>query len=82
MMIDLTEDERNAICAAAGMAIDDQENYLDYGDPLVDYGQEWPEVAQTKAESFQDLAGVLQKLGFIQIAIDAAKLAGRFREVD
>jgi len=79
--IDLTEDERNAICNAAYLAIEDQKNYLSTGSPDVDYGGEWPRVAGEKAESFLCLSSALQKLKFFEDAADAAELAGRLLEV-
>lgn len=81
MKIYLTEDERNAICNAADLAIADQKHYLSTGALTVDYGEEWPDVVRAKAEAFLHLAGVLQKIGFVQIAADAAELAREFMEV-
>lgn len=82
MRIELTEDERNAICNAADLAIEDQKNYISTGSGAVDYGEEWPAVARAKSEAFLQLAGVLQKIGFVQIAADAAELAREFMEVE
>lgn len=76
--IDFTPEEVAALVAAADMALDDQEHYLDYGDPEKDYGSDWPEAAALKAQLFQTLASALRKFNVVQMVEDCETLAKRF----
>jgi hypothetical protein len=60
----LNETERAAIGYALDLAHNDQEHYLDYGAPDVDYGPEWPETAREKAAGFIVLGQIGESLGF------------------
>jgi hypothetical protein len=55
-----TDQQEYSILWAIGLALDDQEHYLKTGNPAVDYADEWPEVAATKAEQLNILAHLLQ----------------------
>lgn len=62
--ITLTDAQRYALGYALDLAADDQNNYLSYGSPEVDYGKEWPEIAKERAEKFIALGRVGELLGF------------------
>jgi hypothetical protein len=63
-MIDpITPKEIEALSEMLDLAIGDQEDYLNHGDPLIDYGAEWPDTAKHKAERFRLVAGFLMRLG-------------------
>lgn len=64
MTIELNDDERAALSDAIDLARNDQEHYLDFGNPEVDYAAEWREVAGEKAKLWATLARVSAKLGF------------------
>jgi hypothetical protein len=64
MTLTITQDERDAIGEALDLAHSDQEHYLHYGNPEIDYGTEWEETAQAKAATFRLLGQVGEKLGF------------------
>jgi hypothetical protein len=55
-IITLTPEEVEALGYALDLAYDDQSAYLDTGNPEVDYGAEWPEVARIKARQYSALA--------------------------
>lgn len=80
MNVELTQEEAAAICSAAGYAVEDQEHWLDCGDPQIDYGDEWEEVAANKAEDFHNLASALRKLDFGGMADSCDTLAEQFTE--
>ncbi|MEP7366770.1 MAG: hypothetical protein ABI972_26220 [Acidobacteriota bacterium] len=63
---------------AIELALDDQEHYLKFGNPVLDYADEWPEVAATKAEQLNNLAAICDQIGALQMATDARKLATAF----
>ena len=44
-------------------AVADSEDYQSYGNPNVDYGEEWPETARAKAERWRVIAAWLQSAG-------------------
>ena len=62
MNVKLTDEMRDAISFAISLAVDDQEHWMNYGDPGTDYGDEWPEVARSKAAGFTEMAQVLVAL--------------------
>lgn len=76
-LIDLTHEEIASIITAMDYAIDDQDHMLHYGSPAIDYADEWPEVAATKARFVRMWASVCRKLDIdtVQIAVDADNLA-------
>ena len=41
-------------------AVADSEDYQTYGNPHVDYGEEWPETARAKAENWRVIADWLR----------------------
>lgn len=45
------------------IAYDDQSHYLQFADPQTDYGDEWPEVAKTKAARFCGFARLAVAVG-------------------
>ena len=62
--ITLTEEQVQALGEALDLAYGDQESYLSIGNPSVDYGNEWPETAAAKAQTFRHLGEVGELLGF------------------
>src|SRR5215831_20071424 len=44
-------------------AVADSEDYQTYGNPHVDYGEEWPVTARAKAERWRVIADWLQSAG-------------------
>jgi hypothetical protein len=60
--IGLAEDQREALGYALDLAYDVQKNWLHFGDPKLDYGDEWPEVRETKRDTYRAIAQVEQKL--------------------
>lgn len=79
--MEITGLELDALCWAADLAVDDQHHLLNYGNGALDYGEEWPEVANRKAEHLEHLASVLRKLGADGTADNAAALAVSLRNV-
>ena len=45
----MTSETFDAIQSLIEQAVEDQQNYEDEGYPEIDYGDEWPQVARTKA---------------------------------
>jgi hypothetical protein len=62
--INLTAEEIEALGEALDLAHGDQQQYLNYGSPKKDYGDEWPETARRKALTFLMLASAGEKMGF------------------
>lgn len=58
MTITLTPKQIEAIGYALDLAASDQEHYLSYGDPPLDYGDELEEATEAKAEQFRLLGDV------------------------
>ena len=48
----MTNETFDAIQSLLSAAAEDQQNYNQDGDPDSDYGDEWPEVARTKAHQY------------------------------
>jgi hypothetical protein len=63
MNIELTTEEIDALSEVLDLAYGDQNNYMDCGDPHMDYGAEWPFVAIEKATRFRIVAAVTGRLG-------------------
>jgi hypothetical protein len=59
----LTPEQIEALSEVLDLAHGDQESYMSIGNPHIDYGNEWPFVARTKAMRFRDVAAVGRKLG-------------------
>lgn len=59
----LNQAEVDALGEILDLAHGDQQHYLQVGDPHIDYGDEWPFTAQTKAERFRLIAAIGEKLG-------------------
>jgi hypothetical protein len=59
----LTSDELEALGYALDLAFGDQEAYMANGSPSVDYGDEWPSVAQLKANQFRAIAQFAGRAG-------------------
>jgi hypothetical protein len=57
----MTDETFTAIHETIGDALDDAENYLDDGDPEIDYGDEWPLTACNKAKRFGLVADWLKE---------------------
>lgn len=60
----LTAEEQEALAYALDLAHGDQELYLTNGNPLADYGKDWPTTRRFKADSFRHVANASAKLGF------------------
>lgn len=80
LVITLSENEKDATVDLFNEAWGDQRHYLDNGNSTADYGDEWPLVAETKAETFEIGAAVLVKIGATGLAESFRKLAADFRE--
>lgn len=59
----LSADARDALVFTIDLALDDQENYLQYADFSADYGDEWNATAKWKARCFANLSCLLFLLG-------------------
>ena len=80
-MTGLDEKTFEAVQELLGMAAEDQSNYLDDGDPGIDYGAEWPESARMKAERFRLAAEFVRYYGGWSGLIDELNgLAEAFEE--
>lgn len=58
----LTESQRVAITVALEMALQAQCEYLEDGDPSIDYGAEWPRVRSLKNAQFLAMGDVADKI--------------------
>ena len=76
--MEISQEDRTGILDAIEIALDEQEYYLNQGDALADYGDEWPEIAQHKAERFNRMATVAHKLEAPTLTEDCTKLAQEF----
>jgi hypothetical protein len=65
---------------ALDYALDDQDHYFHYGDPKVDYGDEWPEVAYRKAQIIRLWGKIAGEIGMPLIAAEADSLAQEFED--
>jgi hypothetical protein len=63
MTVTFTPEQIEAIGYALDLAASDQEHYLDYGDTVADYGDDWKETAKFKALNFRLLGDVGELLG-------------------
>lgn len=79
-ILTIDDDLKMAIEWAFELAMDDQENYLGQGNPAVDYGDEWAEVAAMKAGMLDRLATVCRQMGDDGLANGCEALAARFKE--
>lgn len=69
-----------AIVWAVDYAVKEQEQYLREGDFEVDYGDEWPETANLKADQVDECASVMVALGQKHLAETCASLATAYRK--
>jgi hypothetical protein len=76
----LTTEEIEALVDVVLLGIEEQEQYLIYGNPEVDYAGEWREEAERKATMFQIAGLALLKLGQDELWRRSTKLANDFRE--
>jgi len=58
LLIDVTPEQKEALEWALELAFDDQQHYLKVGDPVKDYGAEWPEACAIKAAHCRAIAGM------------------------
>jgi hypothetical protein len=63
MKLELTQAEVEALGEVLDLAHGDQESYMSIGNPHIDYGDEWPFIARSKAARFRDVAAIGRKLG-------------------
>ena len=59
----MTSQQFEALQKVIVQAVADSEDYQTYGNPHVDYGEEWPETARAKAERWRVIADWLQSAG-------------------
>ena len=78
--LELTDKELDALEIVIGLALSDQHHYLQSGDPEVDYGEEWPEDAAAKAETWTHMKAICRALGLMGFASSAEILAQDFNE--
>lgn len=62
-MSSLNEETLDALQEVLNAAVEDQGYYMSAGDPEHDYGDEWPEVARTRAKRYRILAEFLTRVG-------------------
>ena len=62
--IALTEEEREALGYILDLAAEDQDQYLKYGDPHADYGNEIGEAFKNKARMFRTIGTLAYRMGF------------------
>lgn len=79
---EFSEEQVRALEWAIEFAWEDQSHYLSFGDPALDYGAEWPEVKQAKADLFDQLAGILAALDAAGLADRCSELARDYREAN
>lgn len=77
-VLTVNPDQKQALMWAIDLATDDQEHLLNYGNPAVDYGAEWPDVARTKADQLRLLAAMCMQLGEDAMASACESLARNF----
>jgi hypothetical protein len=59
----MTSQQFEALQKVIVQAVADSEDYQTYGNPHVDYGDEWPETARAKAENWRVIADWFQSGG-------------------
>ena len=79
-ILTIDDDLKLALEWAIELALDDQEHYLQNGDPVVDYGKEWQETAAMKAGMLNGLATVCRQMGDDGLAASCEALATQFKE--
>ena len=79
-VLTIDDDLRDALEWAIGLALGDQEHYLKFGNPEVDYDDEWPRVAMERAATLDRLAMVCLQMGSDGIAKSCKSLAAQFKE--
>jgi hypothetical protein len=62
--IDILPNERDALDEVFNLALCDQEDYQQSGNPHSDYGDEWPTVARSKAKTWREAAKLAKRLGW------------------
>jgi hypothetical protein len=77
--IELTERQRDALLDGTDALVKDQTGYLDSGDLEIDYGNEWREACERKANLLDGLAEIAVKLYADGLAAQARDLADRFK---
>jgi hypothetical protein len=68
LTVSLNANEVEALEEAISMAVDDQLHWIKTGDPISDYGSEWPSVARVKSINFRNMAELAKKAGFSGLA--------------
>lgn len=59
----LTDEQQEALGWALEMAHYEQNEYMNYGNPHVDYGSEWPDAARLKAGYCRSIAAIAEIVG-------------------
>jgi hypothetical protein len=77
-VLTINSDQKQALMWAIDLATDDQEHLLNYGNPALDYGAEWTDVARTKADQLRLLAAMCMQLGEDEMASGCESLARNF----
>ncbi len=62
--VTISTEEFEALGYILEIAYSDQESYLSIGNPSVDYGDEWPSIAYSKATHFSLIAELYSRIGF------------------
>jgi len=73
--IDILPNERDALGEIFDLALGDQENYQQDGNPHSDYGDEWPEAARGKAKTWREAAKLAKRLGWTETVKRCHQLA-------
>jgi hypothetical protein len=76
----LTDAEHTGLIEAIRHGLGDRENYLQDGNPHVDYGDEWPETARSEAKEWRDTASAVRKLNDPDLASSCEDLAESLEE--
>ena len=59
----LTEDEIHGLIEAVDRGLDDRQDYMQNGNPHIDYGEEWPEIAREQARRWRNCAIAVRAIG-------------------
>ena len=78
-VLTINDDLKVAIEWAFELALDDQEHLLNQGNPAVDYGDEWGDVAEMKATMLDRLATVCRQMGDEGLADNCEALSAQFK---
>ena len=75
MVVTFSLDEVLGLIAAVEAGIDDRNDYLVYGNPRSDYGDEWPDIAGGQSEKWKGAASAIRKLGAHSVSVRCTAIA-------